>query len=150
MQLPDSDETHDAVDADPGPDAGLGFYREHRLHAPAEFSLVFAARRVFRGKCFDLHYAARPVSPVAATGETGARIGLVIAKKFVRRSVQRNLLKRLAREAFRHVRSDLPSYDLVLRLARPPVGNLKAEGRQACREDIGQLLARVAQLPRPQ
>jgi ribonuclease P protein component len=128
--------------------ATLEFHWEHRLHAPAEFSVVFAARRVLRGKCFDLHYAPRPVSEVSSSSVTSARLGLVVAKKLARFAVQRNLLKRLARETFRQMRCGLPAYDLVLRLARSPGDKHKAEGRKALREDMEKLLVRFAQQAR--
>ncbi|MBP9712100.1 MAG: ribonuclease P protein component [Sterolibacterium sp.] len=116
-----------------------------RLHTAADFSRVFAARSKLRGKYFDLHYSA--CDPL---GAENARLGLVVAKKLARRAVQRNLLKRLARESFRHARGGgrLPSYDLVLRLARPP-GSIRGSEtesrivmRQLWRADIDQLLER--------
>ena len=119
----------------------LGFRSEHRLHAEAEFSSVFAARRVLRGNYFDLHYRATPTT--AAEPGASARLGLVIAKKLARRAVQRNLLKRLAREAFRQARATLPHYDLVLRLSKPSGHNLDLEMRRAWRADVEQLLTRL-------
>ncbi|MEH6586874.1 MAG: ribonuclease P protein component [Halioglobus sp.] len=47
----------------------------------------------------------------------GHRLGLVIAKKNVRLSVQRNRIKRIAREVFRNLPESSPSLDVVL-LAR--------------------------------
>ncbi len=47
----------------------------------------------------------------------GHRLGLVIAKKNVRLAVQRNRIKRVAREVFRHLPSSEPSLDVIL-LAR--------------------------------
>ena len=114
------------------------FCNGYRLHEADEFSAVFAARRVLRGNRFDLHY-----SPGS---DSGARLGLIIAKKLARRAVHRNLLKRLAREAFRHARPTLPTYDLVLRLARPPGKSLGAESRRDWRADVEQLLARLPRL----
>ena len=70
-----------------------------------------------------------------------------MAKKLARRAVQRNLLKRLAREAFRHAHGSLPSYDLVLRLARPPGKSLEIEARAAWRADVDKLLVRLTNLP---
>jgi ribonuclease P protein component len=119
----------------------LGFRSEHRLHSAAEFSLVFATRRVLRSKNFDLHYRSREL--VSAAPLFGARLGLVIAKKMARRAVQRNLLKRLAREVFRNARQGLPPYDLVLRLSRPTGGSLDAGARRLLRKDLEQLLSQL-------
>ncbi len=135
--LDSSDSVHPA-------DLDLSFPGEHRLHAAADFSQVFAARRSLRGEYFDLHYLAARSQAVPDAGS--ARLGLVVAKKLARRAVQRNLLKRLAREAFRHIHGSLPPFDLVLRLARPPGRSLEAEARRAWRADIDQLLGRLAQL----
>ncbi|KAF1054471.1 MAG: Ribonuclease P protein component [Burkholderia gladioli] len=49
------------------------------------------------------------------TGEAG-RLGLVIGKKFAPRAVTRNLVKRLAREAFRLRRAEFAGWDILLRL----------------------------------
>jgi ribonuclease P protein component len=120
------------------------FLPAFRFHAAKDFSRVFAARSKFRGKYFDLHYLACDTELAGS-----ARLGLVVAKKLARYAVQRNLLKRLAREAFRHTRGRLPPYDLVLRLARPP-GNIQgsesetaANMRRLWRTDIDQLLDRL-------
>lgn len=48
-----------------------------------------------------------------------ARLGLVIPKRLARRAVLRNLIKRLARESFRHLAHRLPGVDIVVRLAAP-------------------------------
>ncbi|MFA7270594.1 MAG: ribonuclease P protein component [Sterolibacterium sp.] len=119
----------------------LGFRSEHRLHTATEFSLVFSSRRVLRGKNFDLHYRSRGLAAIEPM--VCARLGLVITKKLSRRAVQRNLLKRLAREAFRHVRQKLPPYDLVLRLFKPVGVSLGVEERRSLRADVEQLLIRL-------
>lgn len=124
-----------------GEERDLGFRREYRLHAVAEFSLVFAARHVLRGKHFDLHYRSRDA--VSVNLPVGARLGLVIAKKLVHHAVQRNFLKRLAREVFRHARQGLPSYDLILRLSKSPGDRLNGEVRSVLRADVDQLLIRL-------
>lgn len=126
----------------------FSFSDTRRLRAAAEFSQVFAARRVLRGDFFNLHYLA--VRPAALPVGVGARMGLVVAKKLARRAVQRNLLKRLAREAFRHAHAGLPPYDLVLRLSGPVTGSTKAEARHAWRADIDRLLGRLASLAQRQ
>lgn len=45
------------------------------------------------------------------------RVGLIVAKKNVRNAVDRNRIKRLARESFRLNQHQIPAYDIVL-LAR--------------------------------
>ncbi|MCX7176609.1 MAG: ribonuclease P protein component [Proteobacteria bacterium] len=119
----------------------LGFRNEHRLHTPADFSTVFTVRRVLRGELFNLHYAAKTAG--TGSGPVSARLGLVIAKKLAHRAVQRNLLKRLAREAFRLARQGLPSYDLVLRLAKQPGTSLDRTARKTWRADIERLFSRL-------
>jgi ribonuclease P protein component len=47
-----------------------------------------------------------------------ARLGLVVAKKFVRQAVRRNTIKRIAREQFRLNCAVLPRRDLIIRLMR--------------------------------
>lgn len=66
-------------------------------------------------------------------------MGLVVAKRFLKRSVDRNLIRRLARECFRTVRSRLPSRDLVLRLSSKPV----PLDRRALAEEIRGLLTKM-------
>ncbi|MBA3033715.1 MAG: ribonuclease P protein component [Gammaproteobacteria bacterium] len=115
----------------------FGFDRQLRLRVAAEFSEVFAARRVLRGACFALHY--RP------NDKPHARLGLVIPKKQARDAVLRNAIKRQARELFRLRRAGLPPIDLVLRLARPldPAGPARRvidpQARAAWRTEIGAL-----------
>lgn len=126
------------------------FHSTFRLHTAADFSRVFSARGKLRGRYFDLHYLVRE-SRLPESENSGSRLGLVMAKKLARRAVQRNLLKRLARESFRHVRNRLPPGDLVLRLARPAEAfracdaEKRAELRRLWRADIDQLLERFMQ-----
>lgn len=61
-----------------------------------------------------LHYQPRP------PGSPSARLGLVIAKKMLKKSVDRNRVKRVVREQFRLCRNSLPPYDLIVRLVAKP------------------------------
>ena len=61
-----------------------------------------------------LHYQPR------AAEMTEARLGLVVGKKLLKRSVDRNRLKRIIREQFRCQRASLPACDFVVRLAVKP------------------------------
>ena len=83
--------------------------------------------------------------PASSTAHCAARLGLVVPKRNAKRAVHRNLVKRLAREAFRHVCSQLPAYDLVLRLGRPLNAKTESIARQSkeWRMQIDELLQRL-------
>ena len=49
-----------------------------------------------------------------------ARLGMAVGKKAVRRAVDRNRIRRLVRESFRHHKNDLSSLDIVF-LARKEI-----------------------------
>jgi len=109
------------------------FRPEVRLRRAEEYSAVFSARKVLRNGAFDLHVLRRE--------DGSARLGLVIPKKIARLSVLRNTIKRIARDAFRRRRLELPPVDLVLRLARKPVdGTLD---RVTVRREIEALIERA-------
>ena len=116
-------------------DAGvdLGFRGEHRIRKTDEFSSVFAFRKTLRGKHFDMLH--RPNSLATA------RLGVVIAKKFVRSAVSRNLTRRIVRESFRLSRMKLPQRDIVVRVS----ARLDTPDRQALRKEIDGLFARPVQ-----
>jgi ribonuclease P protein component len=112
------------------------FTRQYRLTQTDEYSSVFGFRQVLHGKFFLLHYGeCRPA-------KTSARFGLVIGKKFLRRAVGRNCVKRIAREAFRQMRSQLPARDLVLRL-RMKMQKPNRQARLEIAAEIRRLLAKL-------
>ena len=49
------------------------------------------------------------------------RLGFAISRQRVRKAVGRNRLRRLVRESFRHIRTDLPPLDIVV-MARDAAG----------------------------
>ncbi|MDP2869540.1 ribonuclease P protein component [Methyloversatilis sp.] len=108
-----------------------------RLRKTDEFSSVFALRRTQRSRHFVIHYG--PVNITGADVENGARLGVVVAKRHLKRAHDRNLVKRLAREAFRHARPGLRPLDLVLRLNSRPEGL----DRKALRAELDQLFGRM-------
>lgn len=110
---------------------GFGFGSSLRLHKTDEYSSVFAFRRVLRGRWFNLHYCPNTLGH--------ARIGLVVAKKLARRAVQRNLVKRIGRDVFRHAQAGLPAHDLVLRLS----AKLDDVTKRGMREEMIDLLGRL-------
>jgi ribonuclease P protein component len=115
-------------------DSSAAFPKQYRLTKTDEFSSVFGFRRALKSPHFLLHYRLRTIDEVA-----GARLGLVVAKRLLRRSVDRNLVKRLARENFRLLRCQLSSRDFILRLAAKP----KTLDRQALAEEIKVLLGKM-------
>ncbi len=75
----------------------------------------------------------------------GHRLGLVVAKKNVRLAVQRNRVKRLAREMFRHA-DPLPPYMDVVLLARRGIDQLdNAELSSILRGQWRKLARRVSE-----
>ena len=78
-----------------------------------------------------------------------ARLGLVIGKKFAPRAVTRNLVRRIAREAFRVRRAQFEGFDLLLRLHtkfdRKALPGASSPGLKAlCRGEIEALLEKAA------
>ncbi|MEX0915101.1 MAG: ribonuclease P protein component [Wenzhouxiangellaceae bacterium] len=88
-----------------------GFPREARLLSGVEFKRVFDARQVESNRYFRIHWAERSAS--------APRLGLAIAKRVARRAVDRNRIRRVARETFRLRRQQLRPADYIV-LARPP------------------------------
>ena len=88
--------------------ARAAFPKAARLLKTDEFSSVFRLRPWRRTAHFVVY--ARP------TGND-ARLGLVTGKKFAPRAATRNLVRRIAREAFRLRRNDFGGWDVLLRLS---------------------------------
>lgn len=85
---------------------------------PASLRLLTAEdyKRVFNNN--PLKIVCPPYTLLAAPNHNDcSRIGLIVAKKNVRNAVDRNRIKRLARESFRLNQHQIPAYDIVL-LAR--------------------------------
>ena len=76
----------------------------------------------------------------------GHRLGLVIAKKNVRLAVQRNRVKRIAREFFRTLPATEPGLDVVL-LARRGLGQLDNAELSSILQQQWQKLIRHATKP---
>ncbi|HFE48197.1 MAG TPA: ribonuclease P protein component [Chromatiaceae bacterium] len=84
----------------------MGFPRSARLTAASDYQYVFADPRKAVDRNFVVLY--RPGR------ESAARLGLAVTKKRLRRAVDRNRIKRLTRESFRHAREHLGSVDAVV------------------------------------
>lgn len=108
------------------------FRRRARLLIPPQFERVFGQGRKLRTP----HLTA-----VVASSDTGhPRLGLAIARKAAPKAVDRNRIKRLARESFRVAQNLLPSCDVVL-LATPSAVKASSAG---LRRDLDSLWTRIA------
>jgi ribonuclease P protein component len=85
--------------------------RLRRIVKTDEFSSVFRLRPVFRTEHFALYQRPNTLGH--------ARLGIVVAKRLAQRAVTRNMIKRIAREAFRL--AALPEVDCIIRLTSPVV-----------------------------
>jgi len=83
-----------------------GFHKDLRLKSAGEFDFVFANPGRSANRCFTIL--------VRANQHSYPRLGLIISKRCAKSSVQRNRLKRLIRESFRHNQQDLSSLDVVV------------------------------------
>ena len=92
------------------PASGEGFPRQSRLTCGAQYRGVFANAKRYADPYFTLLVGNTPVDQ--------ARLGLAVAKRAAPRAVDRNRLKRLIRETFRHQSATLPKSDVVV-MVRP-------------------------------
>ena len=90
--------------------------KQYRLLGTGDFGAVFEGARLKASSPQLLLLG-------ASTDMEHARLGLVISKKHVGGAVDRNRVKRLCREAFRHRAATLPCIDIVV-LARPGLAKL--------------------------
>ena len=114
------------------------FRPQHRLKTPKEFQAVFDQNE-FRVGSPSLLILAKP------NDLEHARLGLVIRKKFVRFAHDRNRVKRILRESFRHLHTNFSGLDCLV-LTRPGAGELSAkELRRLTDEMFATIAKRYAQ-----
>ncbi len=106
-----------------------------RLRASAEFQAVFKGARRLSSTHLRLHAHVRAEATVP-------RLGVAVSKKVDKRAVGRNRIKRVARDCFRHQRSQLPPGDYVL-IAQP---GAKLLSNDELRVQFLQLLERARSL----
>lgn len=81
------------------PESSRAFPRSSRLLTSAAY------QRVLRGNNKKLHRSGYMVVRSANAAQHGGRLGFKVGKKYLRRAVDRNRIKRIVREAFRHANS---------------------------------------------
>jgi len=82
------------------------FSRQQRLIRPDQFKRVFTKPT----RVSDSHFSILGQS----NQKNSARLGLAIAKKYIKKAVGRNRIKRLVRESFRHHQELLAGVDIVV------------------------------------
>ena len=112
------------------------FPRQVRLLTPGDY------RRVFDRA--DTKAQTKQILILARRNDLGfSRLGLVVAKKHAKRAVDRNEIKRIVRESFRHHQSELENFDCVV-LSR---GGAKDLDKTELRHMVDQLWTRLRQKP---
>jgi ribonuclease P protein component len=99
--------------------SNFSFSRRKRLLVARDFARVFSANEARASHQYVLFLAHR-------NNLQHNRLGIVVAKKHVRKAVQRNRIKRLSREFFRQCETVNDGVDVVI-LARNGVDRLDNE-----------------------
>jgi ribonuclease P protein component len=135
---------------------------EHR----AQFQWVMAGPPVVKTAHFALHLAKAPAAAPAPAGDSaqagvlsrplfagaGPWVGVVIPKRWAKRAVTRNAIRRQVYEATRLAASQLPPAALVVRLrsgfSREQFVSATSDVlKRAVRAELAQLLGRIAARP---
>jgi ribonuclease P protein component len=126
-----------------------------RLRSRPQFQAVMAGAPVAKTPHFALHRAALdvPVEGKALFPVADAWLGVLLPKRWARRAVTRNAIRRQIYEVARHRAAPLPQAAWVVRLrsefSRKQFVSATSDAlKQAVRAELEQLLSR-AQLPRP-
>ena len=85
-------------------------YRE-RLHSARQYQRVFKQANKSSSESLIMLFRKNNVG--------FPRIGIVAAKRKLKRAVDRNTVKRVIRDSFRLNKSKLPSYDFIIILKKP-------------------------------
>lgn len=105
----------------------LSFSRNNRLVSKQDYQSVFAgpSKKTTRKNLLALYQPRQQSHP---------RLGIIIGKHHVKRAVDRNCLRRVIRESFRHNKEAVKGLDIVI-IVRSKYAGLK----KAFREDIDHL-----------
>lgn len=113
---------------------GAGLPRTARLRRAADFAALRQTRGRVRGRFFMLRYG------VNAAGT--ARLGMAVSRRVSLKAVERNRIKRLIRDSFRHRRAQLLPMDILVIAHRDASG----QPGEALRADLDALWSRMRPL----
>jgi ribonuclease P protein component len=113
-----------------------------RLRSPQQFQNTFSQGRRISAALFRLHVLLQAPQAMAADNQARARLGISVSKRVAAHAVERNRIKRIARESFRHRRMQLPPGDYVL-LAQRDAANASPD---ALRDALSALWQRACAL----
>jgi len=85
----------------------MAFAAQYRLHKKEDCRKIFKKPQIVKHQKYMMLLAMPNDLP-------HARLGLAIAKKHVKKSVDRSLVKRIIRESFRAKANSLPALDMVM------------------------------------
>ena len=108
------------------------FPRQHRLLTPSQFKPLFDQPQ---WRASSQHF----LLLVSANDLAAPRLGIVIGKRRVKRAVDRNLLRRLMRESFRHRTTELTGLDVVV-LVR---ADLSHPDKRLIAEELGKVWTKL-------
>jgi len=103
-------------------DTGVAtFPRSARLRTPTQFQATFSQGRRISAALFRLHVRAIEAYSTDSA-QPSARLGISVSKRVAAHAVERNRIKRIARDDFRRCRTQLPPGDYVLLAQRDAAG----------------------------
>ncbi len=108
------------------------FKNKQRVRQKSDFDHVFKKRKRLFGRYFLVYYRQNTLEY--------PRLGVIASKRNVRHAVDRNQLRRIAKEGFRLMQQDLPRIDVIL-VAKKGASNAD---KQELRQCINQLLTKLA------
>lgn len=127
------------------------FSKAERLRNSSEFRLVLTKGKSIRENGIVLYYVKTPCRAISAPGAvksseavvadgTDTRLGILVSKRTAKRAVDRNKIKRAAREYFRCIKNRLyQNFDIVIRA----VSYDKSFGKKELRNILNRLFERA-------